>query len=366
MVKILKLLIEWYFRRPPVGRYLVNIGLAILTLVLNFDIGHVFSVVIEDIPISYQWARGPDLPTVLNYVLITLGLAFLILGLIFILLDWIDERKTTLKQRIIAIELKGLRDMDGPSLVSSIPAKFKGQREDMKIDLRQNIHDGYISDPTAALEKLRAAPTDLKRRLSSFNQSDVRVFFGGLAPVPMTFYLGSAIDDEVPVCCMDWDRHIKKWRELDEEDDDARFEVIGLDEFGVGSVEVVLTVSVSMKVDLVSASKITKGTPIVQLELKEVSFNCHWSEMKQRELGKQFLDVIGHLSNLGVKTIHLFLAGQSSIVFRFGALLDRRNIPNVRVYQYQRDSEIKYPWSVLIPSGGRKLPEIIATKVYER
>jgi len=43
-----------------------------------------------------------------------------------------------------------------------------------------------------------------------------------------------------------------------------------------------------------------------------------------------------------------------------GRRYDRRNLPNLFVYQYERSRSIKYPWSVRIPVIGQA-PEIVHT-----
>lgn len=44
----------------------------------------------------------------------------------------------------------------------------------------------------------------------------------------------------------------------------------------------------------------------------------------------------------GVEHIHLILASQNSIAFRFGQAYDKRNLPSVSVYQYEHHQPIRY------------------------
>ncbi|MGA7329036.1 MAG: SAVED domain-containing protein [Rhodomicrobium sp.] len=93
--------------------------------------------------------------------------------------------------------------------------------------------------------------------------------------------------------------------------------------------------------------------------MEEGSPDCHWSDEWQRGLGAQFLNAAIALGNLGVKRMHVFLAAQNSVVFRFGRLYDKRNLPEIIVYQYERGSTPAYPWGVLMPVGGISRPEVV-------
>ena len=142
-------------------------------------------------------------------------------------------------------------------------------------------------------------------------------------------------------------------------DDGKRFRVGGLDNVPVGTKEVALAVSVSYGVNADDIRARLCDIPVVDLVLEDGSPNCHWSEKKQRALGKQFLEMAITLGNCGVRRIHLFLAAQNSIAFRFGRLYDKRNLPEVAVYQYKRSAVPPYPWSVLMPVCGIDRPTVI-------
>jgi hypothetical protein len=113
----------------------------------------------------------------------------------------------------------------------------------------------------------------------------------------------------------------------------------------------VLVISVSYRIDLDGAQRFRPGFPAIHLELVDGNPDCHWSIDKQCALARQFLETVIALGNRGVKRIHLFLAAQNSIVFRFGRLYDQRNLPDVIVYQYERRREPPYPWGILMPVG---------------
>lgn len=52
------------------------------------------------------------------------------------------------------------------------------------------------------------------------------------------------------------------------------------------------------------------------------------------------------------KRVHLVLAAPNSVIFTFGRRYDKRNLPEIIVYQYQRGEPIAYPWGVSMPVAG--------------
>lgn len=168
-----------------------------------------------------------------------------------------------------------------------------------------------------------------------------------------------SLDDEGPIVVMDWDRHLNEWRILDGEDDKKRFSVEGMGGIAGDATEVILAVSVSYGVDLNGIARKFRDLPLVQMSLEAGSPSSHWSEDKQIALGQQFLDTVISIGNIGVRRIHLFLAAPSSVTFRFGRLYDKRNLPEVIVYQYERELVPPFPWGIRMPVSGNSKPEVV-------
>ena len=352
-------LIDWVFRRRSPALSTMRAGLVCTTLGLGS--GWVLNVSIPFgdglVDISFDSAGGD--PTFLVHAVCVVGLVLLLFGLGWEVVRYKAERRRLDRKKVVVVEARGLRDTVGNPLIEAIPARLEGRREHVPIDMRQGIKDGEIVEPKAALGELISLPTDLKRRENGFDRRDLTRVYGGLAPVPFTFLAGVLIDDECAVVIFDWDRHVGAWRELDGSDDGKRFKCVGVDDILVDTREVALAVSVSYSVIWNDVRAKVGEIPIVALELQSGSTDCHWSEEKQRALGSQFLDTVINLGDRGVERIHLFLAAQNSVVFRFGRLYDKRNLPEIVVYQYQRTENPPYPWGVLMPVCGIVLPDII-------
>ncbi len=347
-------LIDWVFRRRSLGLLVLRFGLGCIVLA---GAGWALDVSIPfrggQVDISFNSAGGT--PTWLAYAVGILGSVLTVFGLVLCK----AEQKRFSRKKVVVVETRGLRDIGGTSLIEAIPASLEGYRDHILIDMRQRIKDGEIVEPEAALDDLISLPSDLRRREDGFDRSDLTFVYGGLAPVPFTFLTGVLIDDECEISIFDWDRHREAWRELDGLDDGNRFKCSGLDNIPNNTGNVALTVSVSYGVNKDDVRAKVGEIPIVALALEGGSPDCHWSKDKQCVLGKQFLETVIGLGNRGVRRIHLFLAAQNSVVFRFGRLYDKRNLPEVVVYQYQRSVTPPYPWGVLMPVCGIDRPTIL-------
>ena len=308
--------------------------------------------------IAVNSGGGP--PIAIVYGTAGIGLIVIFSGLVFMARDQVAKQRERSRKRIVVVEARGLRDSRGSPLIQAVPPHLKGLREDLTVDLRQGVKDGEIVEPAAALEHLISLPADLRRRANSTDRQDLTIVYGGLAPVPFTFLIGVLIDDETSIEILDWDRHQEAWRELGGADDGKRFQAHGMNSAREnGKAEIALAVSVSYEIRMMDIAARIGEMPLVQLKLEGGSVDCHWSAEKQRALGKQFFDTVLHLKNRGIKRVHLFLAAQNSVVFRFGRLYDKRNFPEVVVYQYQSGSLPPYPWGVLMPVSGLEQPKVV-------
>ena len=352
--------LEWLFRRRSPCLAIMRIGFACFALSLgagwvlrvSFPLGG------DEFALLLDETGGA--PTVLIYAAALLGAIMMVSGLVCQFhRDW-SRQKLHVRKRVIVLEVRGLRDTGGSPLADAISPSAIGRRETLLVNLRQGVQDGGIVSPESAVQRLRSLPNQLAQLEGGRDRSDVTTVYGGLSPVPLTFLSGVQLDDEMPIIIYDWDRHAQEWRALDGEDDGARFRVAGIHDIPQGAQDVALAVSVSYAVRTEEIRHLLRDVPVVTLDLNG-GVDCHWAENKQRDLGEQFLATVLALEGRGVVRIRLFLAAQNSVTFRFGRLYDRRNLPEIVVYQYDRSSPKTYPWGVLMPAGGVSEPKVVWT-----
>ncbi len=351
--------IDWLFRRRSPALLVMRIGLSCLALAVGA--GWVLSVSLPrragQLEINLNSAGGT--PEIVVYLATFLGAIFLVGGFVWEVFRYRAAQRRLSRKKVIVIEARGLRDTSGTPLTEAVPQSLKGRREQVLVDLRQRVQDGLIVEPSTAVERLSSLPADIDRRANGVDRHDISYVYGGLAPVPLTFLTGLLIDDEGSVTIMDWDRHTENWRALDANDDGRRFTVVGLEAVPENSAEVALAVSVSYRIDVTGVRGKVGGIPLVEMVLDGGMPDCHWSQEKQEELGCQFLNTVIALGNVSVERVHLFLAAQNSVVFRFGRLYDKRNLPEVVVYQYQRGANLVYPWAIRMPASDVPNAEVV-------
>lgn len=336
----------WILKRQSRGLSLVKLGGKLLLALIGIPIILSLIVPTENGTLPLTLTLDGSTPLTLFTVALIIAVILIVIGLFLLLI----EAKELLRKKVIVIELRGLRNISGEPLKNKIPARIDGRREELLVDIRQGA-DGRILSPDDALRHLLALPASIAHRESGLDRSDISYVVGGLASVPFSFLMGVLLDDESPYELMDWDRDLRTWRELNELDDKERFIVNGLEKIG-DSVEAVLAVSVSYPANSGAISQTFPGIPVINIALPTISHNAHWSRDKQLALISQFLDVIRGLCSTKTRRIHLVLAAPNSIAIRFGSAYDRRNLPELIVYQYEQDQNPQYPWGILMPVAG--------------
>lgn len=340
---------DWWFRVTTIERFLIGGSLALvaalyagprlLEIVLRLLLGAVPEGVL-------QTQRALD---AIDGWILAICSILIAVGIIFAVFRFFGDAKNRSKKRVIVIEGRGLRDDDGSPLAKTAANQHEGQVIPILLDLR-NRTDGKVIEPERALEDIAAMHRSMLQHQRDVDRSELATVYGGLTPVPYTFLTGVLLDDEGNITCYDWDRTQEAWRSLQNEDDGLTFQVTGLDEIrDAGDVVVALAFSYPVNVaDLES----TFSYPIVRLTLEGMSSDAHWSQQKQNRLAQQFLEVSKQVGTRGVKRIHLVMAAPNSAVFTFGRRYDKRNLPELVVYQFQRGTKPAYPWGVLMPVGG--------------
>ena len=345
---LIRSVIDYALRRRPLGLWLIASGIGLMGVLLGglaLDVQVPFRGEVFKLAFSTESVGGFATTGALGVALLLVGL-----GVHSLRRDW----RAFDRKRVVVIEIRGLRDWNGQPLVQALPPHLVGQREEIAIDLRQ-ARDGVLTEPDVALDKLMGLRPRVEQIESWRDRDDISVVVGGLAPVPYTFLAGVLLDDEAALTVMDWDRDARCWRDLNGEDDGARFAVEGLEAVPEAAPDVLVAVSVSYPVDLPAARARVGDSPLVALTLPAIGAANHWSAAKQTALRRQFLDAMIALKGRRVGRVHLMLAAQSSVVLGLGTAYDKRNLPPLTVYQYEGGAMI---WGVDMPVAGLDKPAL--------
>jgi len=348
--------IDWWFRVSAIERFLITTAVGLLIAIFGGVplIAELLRIAIGAVPEGYLNAQG-KIDAVAGWIL-GIALLMIVVGLGLSIARFAGDAKSRSKKRVIVLEGRGLRDDDGAPLEGTVEKQIEGQIVPVLLDLRRRM-DGKVIEPELALDDIAAAHRSLLQHCKDIDRSDLTVVYGGLTSVPYTFLTGLLLDDEGDIKTYDWDRTQEAWRDLEGEDDGLSLKVSGIDALS-NAAEAVLAIAFSYPVDDEDL-KSTFPHPVVRLTLDGMSSDSHWSQTKQNRLAQEFLEIVKRMSAAGVKRIHLVMAAPNSAVFTFGRRYDKRNLPELAVYQFERGKRPAYSWAVLMPVAGIDRSEIL-------
>ncbi|MCZ8164973.1 SAVED domain-containing protein [Silanimonas sp.] len=338
-------LFKWVTRRRHPSRTLILGGVPIIAAAVGGGWRFGISGSLGPFGFLGSFSTSEGLPFYWLVIAFLVGLALAFSGAYMSISDWCATRAASERRAVLALELRGLVDTSDKPLLGSVPRDLIGQRIDGVVDVRELAVSGSIEH---ALAKVLRIPEQLRSLRGSRKPEDVSLVAAGVLQVPLLFIAGVLIDDEGAITPMDWDRTSSKWRRLDEPDDGERFSLAGIEQLHPETSHVVLSVSASYLTNATAIKKTFGDTPVVSLSLPNPLPETLWSDAKQSALASQFVSTIASLGNSGVEQISLILAAPSSLAIRLGRSYDRRNMPKIACYQYDRTASPAYPWAVQI------------------
>ncbi|MEQ8435051.1 MAG: SAVED domain-containing protein [Oceanicaulis sp.] len=318
------------------NRLAVNAG---VTLAVAGAGGFAFQAAAGDLTFSLSLASGL---TWLSVALVFSGVGLVITGVV-------GAKRNEDRKRVFALQVLGLRSVPETPLADQIPAWLQGRREPWVLELRHPLQDGKLLDPQEAANEIHNVPSGMRQRAQGRDPSDVSFVVGGLASVPLLVLLGYELDDEFGVTVMDWDRSKERWFEPGGGDDTLAITTEGLDEIEEGTREAAVSLSVSYGIRPEDVVRQIGDLPHVRIHM---SHNSAPGRDQQQQITQTWFDTLKTLQARGVDKVHLFVAAPASVAIRLGRRYDRRNLPSARVYQYDRDTALPYPWSLELPRPG--------------
>ncbi|MBV7579785.1 SAVED domain-containing protein [Escherichia fergusonii] len=327
-------------KRPGVIMMATGAALAVGPNVWNFVLTGTF----RGETLSIGTAEGN---VVSDYIVPIIGVILALAGLVFISIGEFQTIKQNSRKRIILVTGNGLRTTTGTGLEKVVRKVLQGIIQPQDIDITQRIRDGVVIEPEITFQRqILPAKDNITQSLSKAEPDMVQVAYGGFLPVPFTFFLGNVLDDKGDVTVFDWDRKDEEWKFISANNIDDGESFVHETICESNSDEIVLVVSCSYRVDIEQVAKSFPGQGIEHLYLENNTFNNHWSLAKQRRLSLEFAEKVKTLSSRGIRTVHLILSAQSSIVLNFGRRYDNRNMGDIIVYQFEQSNPNPYPWGI--------------------
>src|SRR5690606_14514145 len=201
-----KRFIDWLFKKRSVGLSFVKLGAPLMILSVIGGVVAQLKYQSEGTVFTFDFDSTNSSAAFISTMMFFLGALITAYGVFRAWQEYQEERRRWEKRLVLVIEQRGLRDTTDTPLVDFIPDSLEGRRDQLIIDIRENIKDGYITSPEAALEKVRHIKRDIQSRIGRLDIQDVNICYGGLFPVPFSFLTGFTLDDNNKIFVFDWHR----------------------------------------------------------------------------------------------------------------------------------------------------------------
>lgn len=293
-------------------------------------------------------------PEVVAYLFGALGIVLIVVGLWMGVTDWLTVRRNNARKKNIIIELRGLSGTLNKSLKSSISKTMTGQVDEVLVEIGQHVTAGTPSELDKALDKVNNIHSRIETAVAGKDPDDISIHAGTVAPTPFQFLLGVILDDEFSPNVWEYERLKDEWQALDQNEPSIVVNEQIDPRISGQDTEVVVAVAATFAVLDSTISNTWPNLKVAKIENPTATPNSLWTEADQIMIVESFLRVMALLKNRGVKKVHLALAASPSICLRLGRHFDQRNLPEVTVYQFDRNLD-RYTWGVEIASIGTEI-----------
>lgn len=347
MMKLLnKALDFWILRwsRLSPAYFYFRAGLVIMGFA--FPIGWGLELLIQNEQLSGGLAlmNSNNLPVIIRYVILLTGFSS-VLWSFKVHHSFQKERE---RRKVIVVEQRGLRVLLSSTVADDLPLSLIGTPDPILIDHTPFVDDsGTVTDPRQSLTCISNVRTEIQSRVRHMDKQDTTIVYGGLASVPFTFLAGQLIDDEHKTLIMDWDRGASHWRELNGDEVVVLPAISGVEQ-AIGQEEVIIGIAISYPLEMDAIKTLHPDLPVISFSSDNFKPDNHWNAEQQATWVDAITGIIRQLCNGETKKLHVFIAAQSSVVFNIGRSFDNRLYPETLVYQYDRNTEIKYPWGLRV------------------
>lgn len=341
---ILRLYIKAKYIKTPGSRAITS-GLAILALLLGNNVIGILKINIPHIEFAAS-VNASSIPAYWELILYCLSLFLILLGMAWIFyVDW-KQRKREAEENdrmvVLVVQIDAYSNVTQSPLALAVPAEIKGRRTPIIIEKRDALLGGNSLKETA--EDVLNIERTLNQYSSGHNLADINVCAGGFAPVPFLFLLGNVLEDERLTHWAEWDRKESRWTWSQNGIYAQPWSAPTLDSSLAD--EIVLKSGITYSIADKDVASAFPKLSVVKWEPTDKLFQVILDEQSCRDICDQFKSLMCQLKGQGVKRIHFLLACSTALTMRLGSVLDPRNMPEVIVYQYEKNSDLIYTWGL--------------------
>lgn len=352
---VIRLYIRTRYVRNP-GSAAITAGLTILTLLLGVNFAGKMWVHLTWLHVDAT-ANTQSTPPVWESSFFGLALFLIVSGTLWLFHcahrqnkrdDEENDRKV-----VLCVQFDAYNEVLPALLTAAVPTEIKGKRIQILLHKRDVLVGGHgiqdVADEVMYIKK------SLLQHAGGLNLSDISVCAGGLAPVPFLFMLGNVLEDDRQISWAEWERNSSRWLWSKDGTSVSAWDIPTLD--SIQTSDVVLRSGITYPITAGDVSKAFPNHDVVVWEPKDDLFQVVFDEASCTSICDEFKKLLRLLNSKGVKRVHFLLACSSALTMRLGSVLDPRNMPDVIVYQYEKNSDLVYIWGLGIQSHeGKKSP----------
>lgn len=197
----------------------------------------------------------------------------------------------------------------------------------------------------------------VKEETEAFKNETIELKRGytGIAPIPFIMYAGTYLNRV----------EINKYYEFDKIDTNQYYELINrnnymypelklkteLDKLDTGKKEVVVAISITQKITDQVLRQFSANSNICRLEIENPKDNAIKSVKQLNNYTNIIFTTIEKITHIvpDIKRINIACSSQSCLALEMGKRsVDSTRIPEIVAYQFESQSNIKYPWGIVI------------------
>ena len=330
-----------FFKTP--GAVLISSGIVLLTLATPLSWFATLNVEFQRVSLKSGANSGPDTPW-LTISISVIGLLLVVVGAFILLRTVFKNEKMAERKRVLAVQLIGLNDVIVAPLESAIPSDVIGQRDPVRVEIREMLKGAHRLD--AAINEVDLVKRHLIQKSQGLAAEDFSVHAGGLGPVPLLFQLGNVLEDESHIQWWEWNKQAG-WVLPNHGVAVQTWQASNLDTINL-TPEVVVRAGLTYSIETSEVERAFPGLPVIDWAPPQSLFRMVIDEQSCVAICSEFKALLRALKTKGVTQVHLLLAASTVLAMRLGSVYDPRNMVDLVVYQYEKNSPNPYPWGLSI------------------
>lgn len=198
---------------------------------------------------------------------------------------------------------------------------------------------------------------EIREQVNAFKNETIegKKGYTGIAPIPFIMYAGSFLEREKiddyyefdKIDSKDYyrlsDKKNKKYPKLDLQLQDENIDV--------NQKELVLVISITKKITDEQIKQFKNKGNVARLEIENPKDNAIKNKKQLSEYVNTIFDTIESLGQKinNIERVHVICSSQSCLALEIGKRsVDITRIPEIVSYQFENQSEVKYPWGIVI------------------